>query len=211
MLRYFCIIQSSFFYRLSCISQAVFWRCKYCLCWLRVLGEYQWDMQRLSRKRAGGVEVECWLYNNHYSAEMAIWRGLSVLGPETLWLDFPCVAILPRPRIVLCHRSSISLCRFLQQFNKQFRMHVQVWKRKKILLSPTDVQSKEHVVFWFCFVFDCIEIYAFMHQKAFSIHSRMPSVFKNSRMTQTMLCLVGLFVVIWLRCRRVQGAGFVLL
>lgn len=40
-----------------------------------------------SRKERGGVEglqVECWLYNEHYSAQMAVQRGLSVQGPETL-------------------------------------------------------------------------------------------------------------------------------
>lgn len=36
------------------------------------------------REQSRGVEVEYWLYNNHYSAEMAIRRGLSVLGPEGL-------------------------------------------------------------------------------------------------------------------------------
>lgn len=49
---------------------------------------------------SGGVQVECWLYNEHYSAQMAVQRGLSVQGPETLWLDFPCVAILLCPWMV---------------------------------------------------------------------------------------------------------------
>lgn len=33
---------------------------------------------------AAVVQVECWLYNNHYSAQMAVQRGLSEHGPETL-------------------------------------------------------------------------------------------------------------------------------
>lgn len=70
------------------------------------------------REQSRGVEVECSLYNNHYSAEMAIQRGLSVLGPETLWLDFPCVAILLCPWVFLCHCSPVFLCIFLKQFNR---------------------------------------------------------------------------------------------
>lgn len=70
-----------------------------------------WEQSRV-------VEVECWLYNNHYSAEMAIQRGLSVWGPETPWLDFPCVAILLCPWTFLCHCSPAFLCIFLKQLNR---------------------------------------------------------------------------------------------
>lgn len=38
---------------------------------------------------------------------MAIQRGLSVLGPETLWLDFPCVAFLLCPWITVSHSSFV--------------------------------------------------------------------------------------------------------
>lgn len=110
---------------------AIFWEI-----WLQMLpsvarcascGEYQQDFRHLSGNwvpvggGGGGVEVECWLYNNHYSAEMAIRRGLSVLGPETLWLDFPRVAIL-----LLSLDLSVplfSFCILLKQFNKNLTGH----------------------------------------------------------------------------------------
>lgn len=52
--------------------------------------EYRGDIKRVFPEQ---LQVECRLYNNHYSAQMAVQRGLSVHGPETLWLDSPCVAI----------------------------------------------------------------------------------------------------------------------
>lgn len=82
------------------------------------------------REQSRGVEVECWPYNNHYSAEMAIQRGLSVLGLETLWLDFPCVAILLCPWIT---GRPVFLCIFLKQFNGDTSGHrfqgMSNWKR----------------------------------------------------------------------------------
>lgn len=102
-------------------SRVVFWRfwCKCCPWWLDVLAvENTNGTSDVFPGTEQGVEVECWLYNNHYSAEMAIRRGLSVLGPETLWLDFPCVAILFCPWIFLCHCYPVSLCIFLKQFNR---------------------------------------------------------------------------------------------
>lgn len=67
-------------------------------------------------RKGGGGAVECWPYNNHYSAEMAIRRGLSVLGLETPWLDFPCVALLLCLWIaVACYSPFEYFCR---QFNR---------------------------------------------------------------------------------------------
>lgn len=35
---------------------------------------------------SGGAQVECWLCNEYYSAQMAVHWGLSVQGPQTLGL-----------------------------------------------------------------------------------------------------------------------------
>lgn len=107
-------------------SRVVFLRfwCKCCPWWLDVLcAENTNGTTGVFPGTERGVEVECWLYNNHYSAEMAIRRGLSVLGPDTLWLDFPCVAILLCPWMFLCHCSPVSLCILLKQLYRFSTSH----------------------------------------------------------------------------------------
>lgn len=98
-----------------------FWRfrSKYCPWWRDVPGVENTNgtpFKQWSSREEGGGAVECWPYNNHYSAEMAIRRGLSVLGLETPWLDFPCVALLLCLWIaVACYSPFEYFCR---QFNR---------------------------------------------------------------------------------------------
>lgn len=66
---------------------------------------------------SGGVQVECWLDNEHYSAQKAVQRGLSVQGPlskkKVLGLDFPCLTLSldgftgPTSPFVLLHESPL--------------------------------------------------------------------------------------------------------
>ncbi len=105
------------------------------------------------REQSKGVEVECCLYNNHYLAEMAIRRGLSVLGPETLWLDFPCVAILLCLWIFLCHCSPFFLCKFLKQFNRNPIGHwIQrcIGDKESTALSWTSIRIGWRIYIWLC-------------------------------------------------------------
>lgn len=173
-------------------------------------GECRWDRRRLFRKSAGGLEVECRPYNNHYSAEMAIWRRLSVPRPETPWLDFPRVAILPRLRVLPFHWSPIPAT-----FSHPHCTSTSNPKRMcRLEKSPSHAQ-KRSVLFFFFFIFilsgflffeTAEEIHTFMHQKGmFNSESQNADHFQKLFESYRQYCVPACLRTI---CRqRVQGAA----
>lgn len=147
-------------------------------------GECRWDRRRLFRKSAGGLEVECRPYNNHYSAEMAIWRRLSVPRPETPWLDFPRVAILPRLRVLPFHWSPIPAT-----FSHPHCTSTSNPKRMcRLEKSPSHAQKRSVLFFFSLFLFFLASFFLRLQKKSTLLcikrecsiqNRRMPTIFRN--------------------------------
>lgn len=117
-----------------------------------------WDVfSRKGARWSGGVQVECWLYNEHYSAQMAVQRGLSVQRPETQWLDFPCVAIVLSPWTERNNCSCSSRWIALKQFNESplvigfreetgFLFNANMWDSVMMTFISRGSQLQPHIV-----------------------------------------------------------------